>query len=136
MKCKLTTATLFLSAMLLLSACSGKDNKTDDKKETTTETTIKDSGGDDNIVPSIDTASLKDEASILDAMQKVADARLADDKKKQEDPNYSGHYLELTKLYTAVLKASTAYSKTLTDPNRAVEFNNKVSEIQKKMYAK
>ena len=136
MKCKLTTATLFLSAMLLLSACSGKDNKTDDKKETTTETTIKDSGGDDNIVPSIDTASLKDEASILDAMQKVADARLADDKKKQEDPNYSGHYLELTKLYTAVLKASTAYSKTLTDPNKAVEFNNKVSEIQKIMYAK
>lgn len=136
MKCKLTTATLFLSAMLLLSACSGKDNKTDDKKETTTETTIKDSGGDDNIVPSIDTALLKDEASILDAMQKVVDARLADDKKKQEDPNYSGHYLELTKLYTAVLKASTAYSKTLTDPNKAVEFNNKVSEIQKKMYAK
>lgn len=136
MKCKLTTATLFLSAMLLLSACSGKDNKTDDKKETNTETTVKDSGGDDNIVPSIDTASLKDEASILDAMQKVADARLADDKKKQEDPNYSGHYLELTKLYTAVLKASTAYSKTLTDPNKAVEFNNKVSEIQKKMYAK
>ena len=136
MKCKLTTATLFLSAMLLLSACSGKDNKTDDKKETTTETTIKDSGGDDNIVPSIDTALLKDEASILEAMQKVADARLADDKKKQEDPNYSGHYLELTKLYTAVLKASTAYSKTLTDPSKAVEFNNKVSEIQKKMYAK
>jgi len=136
MKCKLTTATLFLSAMLLLWACSGKDNKTDDKKETTTETTVKDSGGDDNIVPSIDTALLKDEASILDAMQKVVDARLADDKKKQEDPNYSGHYLELTKLYTAVLKASTAYSKTLTDPNKAVEFNNKVSEIQKKMYAK
>ena len=86
MKCKLTTATLFLSAMLLLSACSGKDNKTDDKKETTTETTIKDSGGDDNIVPSIDTASLKDEASILDAMQKVADARLADDKKSRKIP--------------------------------------------------
>ena len=136
MKCKLTAGVLFLYAMLFLSACGGKDKKTDDKKETTTETTVKDSGGGDDIVPNIDTASLKDEASILDAMQKVVDARLADDKKKQEDPNYSGHYLELTKLYTAVLKASTAYSKTLTDPNKAVEFNNKVSEIQKKMYAK
>ncbi|MBK9569887.1 MAG: hypothetical protein IPO53_08175 [Chitinophagaceae bacterium] len=55
---------------------------------------------------------------------------------KKEDPAYSGHYLELTKLYTAVLKASTAYSKTLTDPAKAVEFSDKFSAIQNKMYAK
>ena len=88
------------------------------------------------MVPNIDTAALKDEASILDAMQKVTDARIADEKKQKDDPNYSGHYVELTKLYTAVLKASTAYSQTITDPAKAVEFGKKVSDIQDKMYAK
>ena len=87
-------------------------------------------------MPAIDTASLKDETSVLAAMQKVVDARVADEKKQKDDPNYSGHYLELTKLYTAVLKASTAYSQTITDPSKAVEFGNKLSAIQNKMYAK
>ena len=33
-------------------------------------------------------------------------------------------------------KASTAYSQTITDPAKAVEFGKKVSDIQDKMYAK
>lgn len=122
----LLIASLFLIPLSLSNvSCNGKDKKDGDKKEIA-----------DGMVPKIDTASLKDEPSILDAMQKVVDARLADDKKKNEDPNYAGHYLELTKLYTAVLKASTAYSKTMTDPNMALEFDKKVSAIQDKMYAK
>ena len=125
---------LLISSLFFLS-CGGKDKKSDDKPavETTTKTTT---SNDDGMVPAIDTATLKDEASILAAMQKVTDARIADEKKQKEDPNYAGHYLDLTKLYTAVLKASTAYSKTLTDPAKAVEFGNKVSAIQDKMYAK
>lgn len=84
------------------------------------------------IVPDIDTADLKDEASILEAMQKVVDARIADDKKKKEDPSYKGYYLELTRLYTTVLRASTAYAKTIADPNTALDFHSKVNEIRKK----
>ena len=125
---------LLISSLFFLS-CGGKDKKSDDKPavETTTKTTT---SNDDGMVPAIDTATLKDEASILAAMQKVTDARIADEKKQKEDPNYAGHYLDLTKLYTAVLKASTAYSKTLTDPAKAVEFSSKVSAISDKMYAK
>jgi hypothetical protein len=129
---RLFTAGL-LAFPLFLVSCGGKDKKADEK--TSTEIT-KPVTGTDIIVPAIDTAALKDEASILDAMQKVADARIADEKKQKEDPNYSGHYLELTKLYTAVLKASTAYSKTIPDAARAVEFGNKLSAVQDKMYAK
>jgi len=130
----LLTAGLLTTSLFFLS-CGGKDKKDEDK--TSTETTTKPTTpADDGMVPAIDTAALKDEASILAAMQKVADARIADEKKQKEDPNYSGHYLELTKLYTAVLKASTAYSKTITDPAKAVEFGNKLSAIQDKMYAK
>lgn len=133
MKQKVLFAALICSLSLLVVSCGGKDKKSEaDTKEQTTEKPAADAN--DGMVPAIDTANLKDEASILDAMQKVADARIADEKKQTEDPSYKGHYLELTKLYTAVLKASTAYSQTLTDPNKALEFSNKVSEIQKKMY--
>lgn len=129
----LATSLLVFSFFLL--SCGGKDKK--DENKTTNESTTKPSTDtDDGMVPKIDTGSLTDEASILDAIQKVADARIADDKKQKEDPNYSGHYLELTKLYTAVLKASTAYSQTIKDPAKALEFTNKFSAIQDKMYAK
>jgi hypothetical protein len=136
MKPKLLLATLLLAASSIIISCGGNDKKKDDGK-TNTETTVGPStGSDDGMVPKIDTASLKDEASVLDAMQKVVDARIADEKKQKEDPNYAGHYLELTKLYTAVLNASTAYTNTISDPAKAVEFSNKLSAIQDKMYAK
>ena len=131
----LFTVALLASFSLFLFSCGGKDKKKNDVK-TNIETVGPSKGSDDGIVPKIDTASLKDEASVLDAMQKVVDARIADEKKQKDDPNYSGHYLELTKLYTAVLNASTAYTQTITDPAKAVEFSNKVSAIQDKMYAK
>ena len=125
-----------LATSFFILSCGGKDKKDGDKKMSTETTTKPAADNSDGMVSNIDTAALKDEASILDAMQKVVDARIADEKKQKDDPNYSGHYLELTKLYTAVLKASTAYSQTLTDPAKAVEFSTKVSNIQNKMYAK
>jgi len=73
---------------------------------------------------------------LLDAIKKVAVANIADDKKREEDPSYSGHYLELTKLYTAVLKASNKYSESITDPKKALEYHEKFSDIQKTMYEK
>ncbi len=127
---------LLFSLSLVVVACGSKDKKDNQEPASTevkTEAPAQTESGD-GMVPAIDTENLKDEASILTAMQQVVDARMADDKKQKDDPSYKGHYLELTKLYTAVLKASTAYSKTISDPAKAVEFNNKVSEIQKKMY--
>lgn len=125
-----------LATSFFILSCGGKDKKGGDDKTSTETTTKPATDNDDGMVPNIDTAALKDEASILDAMQKVVDARIADEKKQKEDPNYSGHYLEMTKLYTAVLKASTAYSQTITDPVKAVDFGNKLSAIQNKMYTK
>ena len=130
----LLAATLFFASLVFIS-CGGKDKKKDDTKSTT-ETTVGPANSDDGMVPKIDIASLKDEASVLDAMQKVVDARMADEKKQKDDPNYSGHYVELTKLYTDVLNASTAYSRTISDPAKSLEFMDKVSAIQNKMYAK
>jgi hypothetical protein len=135
MKSKFIFAVILLSTPLVFLSCGGKDKKNDAKSNQ--ETTIKPStSSDDGMVPKIDMASLKDEASILDAVQKVTDGRIADEKKQKEDPGYKGYYLEFTKLYTAVLNASTEYSKTIKDPAKAVEFNTKVSAITDKMYAK
>lgn len=135
MKLKHLLSVILLATSLFILSCGGKDKKKDDKSSTETSTKPA-TNTDDGMVPVIDTAALKDEASILGAMQKVADARITDEKKQKDDPAYAGHYLELTKLYTAVLKASTVYSKTITDPAKAVEFGNKLSAIQDKMYAK
>jgi len=130
----LLAATLFFASLVIIS-CGGKDKKKDDEKSNT-ETTVGPGNGDDGMVPKIDIAALKDEASILDAMQKVVDARIADEKKQKDDPKYSGHYVALTKLYTDVLNASTAYMGSIADPNEALKFNEKVSAITDKMYAK
>jgi len=136
MKSKFLFAPVLVAAFsLFIFSCGGKDKKKDDGKAST-ETVGPSTGSDDGMVPKIDTAAMKDEASVLDAMQKVVDARMADDKKQKDDPKYSGHYVELTNLYAAVLNASTAYTKTITDPAKAVEFSNKLSAIQDKMYAK
>jgi hypothetical protein len=122
-----------LAAMLLLAStsffysCAGKTKNTSPAAV---------SAEDNSIIPKIDLAGLKDEPAVLDAMQKVVDARMADEKKKKENPDYSGNYLELMQLYTAVLNASTEYSKTISDPVKGVEFNNKLSAIQEKLYTK
>ena len=127
-KSLLILGSLTVSSFLL--SCGGNDKKTtEDKKETV-------KAADDGMVPVIDTSNLKDEASILAAIQTVVDARIADEKKQKDDPNYSGHYVELTNLYTAVLKASTAYAQSLGDPNKALEFDKKITAITNKMYGK
>ncbi len=117
--------------VLFLYSCGDNERKGNDKPSSATTTQAEEK----NNIPSIDIAGLKNEAAVLDAMQKVADARIADEKLKKEDPKYTGNYLELTKLYTAVLNASTEFSKTITDPAKRIEFMNKVSAIQDKMYA-
>ncbi len=132
----LLTLPFFLVTLSLSNvSCGGKDKKKDEVKNNI-ETVGPAKGSDDGMLPKIDTASLKDEASILDAIQKVVDARIADEKKRKEDPNYAGHYVELMKLHTAVLKASTAYSQSLSDPSKAIEFGKKFSAIEDKLYPK
>jgi hypothetical protein len=124
---KLLLAALLLATSSLFYSCAGKTKKAPPAEI---------SSDDSSIVPKIDIAGLKDEVAVLDAMQKVVDARIADEKKKKENPDYNGNYLELMNLYTAVLKASTEYSKTITDPVQGVAFNNKLSAIQEKLYTK
>jgi hypothetical protein len=125
---------LFIVTLSLTNvSCGGNDKKKDEGKPNT-ETVGPSKGTDDGMVPKIDTASLKDEASILDAMQKVVDARIADEKKRKEDPNYAGHFVELMTLHTIVLKASTAYSRSLNDPSISIEFGKKFNAIEDKLY--
>lgn len=136
MQLKPTLGVILLSGSILFAACGGGDKKPKEANKDTSAAVIKDPWADDQMVPKIDTANLKDEASILAAMRLVVDARIADEKKQKEEKGYPGHYLELTRLYTAVLKASTEYTKSITDPVKATEFGKKVSDIQQKMYEK
>ena len=129
MKLKLPLLVLINTFSLSFFSCGEKKNKTTDEQSII-------QPSNDGIVPTIDTTNLSDEASLLDAIKKVADANIADDKKREEDPSYSGHYLELTKLYTAVLKASNKYSESIADPKKALEYHEKFSNIQKTMYEK
>ncbi len=129
MKLKLPLLVLITTFFLSFFSCGEKKNKTADEQPIT-------QPSNEGIVPTIDTTNLNDEASLLDAIKKVADANIADDKKREEDPSYSGHYLELTKLYTAVLKASNKYSESIADPKKALEYHEKFSNIQKTMYEK
>jgi hypothetical protein len=136
MKSKFLYAAFALAAFsVCILSCGGNDKKKDGGKPNT-ETVGPSKGNDDGMVPTIDTASLKDEASILDAIQKVVDARIADEKKQKEDLSYAGHYVDLMTLHTAVLKASTAYSNSLNDPSKSIEFSKKFSAIEDKLYPK
>ena len=134
MKLKIIFTVTALAASLFIISCGGNDKKKDDSKSNAETTVGPSKGADDGMVPNIDTAALKDEASILDAMQKYVDAQIAIDKKQKEDPSTESHFVEMTKLHSAILRTSTTYSKTLTDPAKAVEFSTKVSDIEKKMY--
>jgi hypothetical protein len=126
MKKWITLLTMAALASFTLISCGGSD-----KEESADATEEKTSS--DVAVPNIDLASLTNEASILDAMQQVVDARTADEKMQDEDPEYEGHYVELTKLYADVLNAATEYSKTLA-PEKTVEFNDKLNAITAPMY--
>ena len=122
-------------ATLTIISCKGKDEK---KKETTPETvsTATDatskSTGDDAIL-SLDVTTLKDEAGFLKTWEDFTAARVADEKKREADKNYVGHYLEYLKMYTKLLTATTEFTKTIQPASAAVVFNEKVSAIQNKM---
>jgi hypothetical protein len=115
---------ILLPVAILLFACSGNKSKESNK------------AAGDGVVPKIEMNSLNSEPAILGAMQKVVDARIADNARKDTEPGYAGHYVELTNLYTEVLKASTAFSNTLRSTEEVVAFNNKLTGIQDRMYKK
>ena len=122
-------------ATLTIISCKGKDEK---KKETpveNTSTATENSSrntGDDAIL-NLDVTTLKDEASFLKTWEDFTAARVADEKKREADKNYEGHYLEYLKMYTKLLNATTEFSKKIEPASAAVAFNEKVSAIQNKM---
>jgi hypothetical protein len=132
---KLSFAILVMIASITIFSCGSNDKKNDGSKKNS-ETTIGPGSSGDGIVPKIDTVNLKDEASILKAIQQLVDARLANDKKQKEDPKAPSYFVEFTKLETAILNASTAYSKTLSDPNKSLEFQDKFEKIHGLLYVR
>jgi hypothetical protein len=133
MKSVFLSAALFLVTSLTFISCGGKDKRKDDGA-TNNQTSI--GPAKNNAVPKIDTANLKDEASILTAMQTFVDAKLANDKKVKENPDAPSYFVEFTTLETAILNAHTAYMKSLSDPNKSLEFHDKFAKIQGMLYAK
>ena len=129
---KLFFSTLLLGFFLCFFSCGGKDKKSSSDKSSTE--IILTTNSDQAIVPSIDTASLKDEASILTALEKVVDARIADTKKRKEDPAYNSHIMELMKLHTDILVSSNAYYKTISDRDKALEYGKKFDAIEGKLH--
>jgi PBP1b-binding outer membrane lipoprotein LpoB len=129
---------IVIISTLLFVRCGGgseqvAENK-DNSKELKTETPAENLPNVE--VPNIDLEALKDEKSILEAMEKVVNGRLEDDKLSKENPQYKGKYVEFTKLYSAVLKKSTEFQKTLPDAKSRVAFNEKIQAITDKMYKK
>lgn len=122
---------LLLPVLFFFVSCA--PDKKGEEKAAASETVIRQAPIPAGIIPVIDSASLNNEEDILYAMQLIVDARLADDKKKNEDPAYEGHFLELSRIYTTVLNAATLYSKSLGDPERSQAFDKKVSALQDKM---
>jgi hypothetical protein len=110
-----------------------KDEKKNETPATKTTTTPAESSGSDAIL-GLDITTLKDEAGFLKTWEDLTTARIADEKKRDADKNYEGHYLEYLKMYTKLLNATTVFSKTLQPAAAAVTFNEKISAIQSKMY--
>jgi hypothetical protein len=132
---KLFFVIFFIVASMVFISCGSNDKKNEGSNKNS-ETTIGPASIGNGIVPKIDTVNLKDEASIMKAIQQLVDARLANDKKQKEDPKAPGYFVEFTKLETAILNASTAYSKTLSDPNKSIEFQDKFEKIHGLLYVR
>jgi hypothetical protein len=118
---------VLLASMTSFLSCGGGEVKNEDKQEKGQEAN---EAKKSEAVPQIDVASLNDEASILDAMNKVVEARRMDDSLRNADKNYKGHFVKLLKLNTAVVKRATEFSKTLKGDAR-VEFIKKYTSINK-----
>lgn len=134
MRLKFLSLGLLFSFAAIIISCGGKDKKTGGSK-TNNETSIGPAKSD-GVAPKIDTSNLKDEASILAAMQTLVDAKLANEQKVKANPDAPSFFVEFTELETAILNAHTAYMKSISDPNKALEFHDKFSKIQDKLYAK
>ena len=100
-------------ASLTIISCKGKDEKKNENPATTSTTapSVENSGAD--AILDLDLSTLKDEAGFLKAWEDFTTARVADEKKREADKSYEGHYLEYLKMYTAMLKATTEFSKTI-----------------------
>ena len=85
MKLKLPLLVLINTFSLSFFSCGEKKNKTTDEQSII-------QPSNDGIVPTIDTTNLNDEASLLDAIKKVADANIADDKKRQKNNKLRSHF--------------------------------------------
>lgn len=132
---KSNIAALLLLSLLLFTSCGGKDDKKINQKTTPETTTIAPvETKEEGIVPVIDVATLKDEASLLSAYEKVIDARIADTKRKKEDPTYQGHLMELMKLHTDVIVASNTYYKSIPDHTKALEYGKKFEAIKNRLH--
>ncbi|MBC7873237.1 MAG: hypothetical protein H7Y01_04535 [Ferruginibacter sp.] len=133
---KILIAAVIVSTMLL--GCKGKDEKKNETistattAENNTATNTGSTGNED--VFDIDVTSLKDEAGFIKAWEDFTTARVADEKKKETDNSYKGHYLEYLKMYTKLKKATTEFSKTIQPAAAAVAFSEKISAIESKMY--
>ncbi|MEO7924342.1 MAG: hypothetical protein ABIR30_11750 [Chitinophagaceae bacterium] len=125
---------LSLLAFTFLIACGGKDKKTGEtttSNETKPPPPVENSDGD---VPLIDTANLNDEASILAALQKVVDARIADQQKRKADPAYHSQLMKLMALHTAILVHSNTFYKSITDGEKALEYGKKFDAIESRLH--
>ena len=128
---------LSLITLFFLASCGGASEKATDENATTEEETKSEETATKTVeVPNIDVEALNDEQSILDAMEKVVTGRMEDEKLRDENPDYKGNYIEFTKLYSAVLKKSTEFQKSMKDPKEALAFNEKIKAITDRMYQK
>ena len=131
MKLKSNISALLLLCLLLFISCGGKDDE-----KTTPETTVIAPGEtiENGMVPVIDITTLTDEASLLAAYEKVIDARIADTKRKKEDPTYISHLMELMQLHTDIIVASDTYYKSIPDHTKALEYANKFEAIKNRLH--
>ena len=116
-----------------LTSCGDSDDKEDKEKTEKTESAGSEQQTE-SLVPNIDLESLTTEAAILEAMEQVVNARIEDERRSEEDQDYSGYYVELTNLYADVLEVSTNFADTFEDPQESLDYMNRVNEITDKMY--
>ena len=71
----------------------------------------------------------KDEASITDAMTKVVDARIADE--KTADPSYKGHFVELMETSHWLFWGLNGILQNNYGSQQSLEFSQKINDIEK-----
>ncbi|MEM7039710.1 MAG: hypothetical protein AAF570_22240 [Bacteroidota bacterium] len=87
-----------------------------------------------DFLPKIDMENLDTEEKILAAMEQVVNAGLEDDKRKAEDPEYSGYYVEITTMFTNVLHKGTQFMYTFDKAQDALVFKKRLDAIKDRRY--